>query len=159
MSYFFTADEHLGHKNIIDYCDRPFATVEEMDDEIIRRHNEVVKEGDTVYHLGDFTMKKGAEAQHYIGRLNGNHIFIKGSHDYWMEENAPTMIEKMIGYNYFVMCHYPMKSWPRSFHGSLQLFGHCHGRMTEDKNQMDVGVDTNNFYPYSFKDIINKLKK
>jgi len=37
--FFFTADEHYGHANIIRYCDRPFASVEEMDAEIIQRNN------------------------------------------------------------------------------------------------------------------------
>ena len=41
-TFFFTADEHYGHTNIIKYCDRPFASVEEMDAEIIKRHNDLV---------------------------------------------------------------------------------------------------------------------
>ena len=41
-TFFFTADEHYGHTNIINYCDRPFSSVEEMDAEIIKRQNELV---------------------------------------------------------------------------------------------------------------------
>ncbi len=44
---FFTGDEHFGHKNVIKYCNRPFSDVDEMDREIIKRHNEVV--GDAKY--------------------------------------------------------------------------------------------------------------
>ena len=51
---FFTSDLHLGHANIIRYCDRPFANVGEMDAELIRRWNETVGEEDVVYFLGDF---------------------------------------------------------------------------------------------------------
>ncbi len=35
----FTADFHLGHKNIIRYCNRPFETVEEMNQAILERLN------------------------------------------------------------------------------------------------------------------------
>ena len=41
-TFFFTADEHYGHTNIIKYCERLFASVEDMDAEIIKRHNELV---------------------------------------------------------------------------------------------------------------------
>lgn len=29
---FLTSDLHLGHKNIIRYCSRPFSSLKEMDD-------------------------------------------------------------------------------------------------------------------------------
>ena len=54
MSVFFLADTHFGDGNILRYENRPFATVEEMDRELIRRWNEKVGAGDTVFHLGDF---------------------------------------------------------------------------------------------------------
>ena len=154
---FFTADEHYGHTNIIKYCDRPFASAEEMDAEIIKRHNEVVGENDIVYHLGDFTMKGTDKAEVYIMRLNGKHVFINGSHDYW-NKNLKDIIELKVNDKYLVLCHYPMRSWPRSFHGSIQLFGHCHGSMKPEGKQMDVGVDTNDFYPYSLEQIISIMK-
>lgn len=39
----FTADFHLGHKNIVRHCNRPFDTVEEMNRTIIERLNSLVK--------------------------------------------------------------------------------------------------------------------
>jgi len=39
----FTSDTHLGHSRIIQYCERPFICHEEMEAEIIRRFNSVMK--------------------------------------------------------------------------------------------------------------------
>ena len=50
---FFTGDLHFGHENVIAFDRRPFATVEEMDAELIRRWNNKVGKGDLVYLLGD----------------------------------------------------------------------------------------------------------
>jgi predicted phosphohydrolase len=57
-----------------------------MDTEIIGRHNEFVGSQDVVIHAGDFTLAKRSIAEKYIKRLNGTHIFLKGSHDYWAEK-------------------------------------------------------------------------
>ena len=155
--YFFTADEHYGHRNLIErnYCDRPFATIDEMDAEIRKRHNEVVGSGDMVIHAGDFTLHKGDAAQAYVRKLNGNHIFLKGSHDYWLKNNVPQIWERNIEGYYIVVCHYAMRVWARSHYNSWQVYGHSHGKLAPQGKQWDVGVDANNFYPVSF----TKLKE
>lgn len=80
MRKWFTSDQHFGHQNIIKYCNRPFSSVTEMNEEIIRRHNEVVKPEDYVFFLGDFSMSfKSVEL--YAKRLNGKKHLIPGNHD------------------------------------------------------------------------------
>jgi calcineurin-like phosphoesterase family protein len=123
-TFFFTADEHYGHTNIIKFCDRPFASIEEMDAEIIKRHNELVGSQDVVIHAGDFTLTKKPFAENYIRRLNGTHIF-----------------------------HFAMRVWPRSHFNSWQLYGHSHGKLPPIGKQWDIGVDNSDFYPVSFNKI------
>jgi calcineurin-like phosphoesterase family protein len=57
-----------------------------MDAEIIRRHNDLVGPKDITIHAGDFTLAKKTSAENYIKRLNETHIFLKGSHDYWLKK-------------------------------------------------------------------------
>jgi calcineurin-like phosphoesterase family protein len=160
MKYFFTADEHYGHANIIKYCKRHFFSVKEMDEEMIKKHNEVVTAEDIVIHIGDFTLKDKKYADDIARRLTGKHIFLRGSHDYWLEDTFCLDIwEKNIEGYYIVACHYNMRIWPRSHYNSWQLFGHSHGKSEEVGKQLDVGVDTHNFYPYSFKEIREIMSK
>lgn len=86
--YFFTSDEHYGHANIIKYCNRPFNNVDEMNAELIKRHNEVVGANDTVIHAGDFCWPSAPDdARMFIRRLKGNHVFLIGSHDRWQRQS------------------------------------------------------------------------
>ncbi|MBP5230316.1 MAG: hydrolase, partial [Clostridia bacterium] len=50
---YFIADTHFGHKNILRICGRPFETIEEMNETLIRNWNERVRGSDTVYIVGD----------------------------------------------------------------------------------------------------------
>lgn len=112
-THFFTADEHFGHANIIKYYDRPFTTADEMDAEIVRRHIKVVRSKCVVIHAGDFTLSKKPYAENYIRQLNGAHIFLKGSQDYWLKKAAPVIWQRDIEGFYVVVCHYAMRVWPQ----------------------------------------------
>ena len=79
---YFTSDLHFGHENVIKFDNRPFKTVEEMDEELIRRWNAKVGKGDLVYVLGDMIWKsRNGDAEQLIKSLNGQIILIKGNHD------------------------------------------------------------------------------
>ncbi len=78
---YFTADTHCNHTNVLKYCARPFASIDERNRELIARWNAVVGPEDTVYHLGDFAMGKPSEWPTFLRQLNGvRKILIRGSH-------------------------------------------------------------------------------
>ena len=81
MNTWFTSDTHFNHEKVIEYCRRPFGSVDEMNHEIIRRWNEVVQPGDLVYHLGDFAMGDRTLIPHFLAQLNGEIALIRGNHD------------------------------------------------------------------------------
>ena len=157
--YFFTADEHYGHKNIIKYCNRPFKNTSEMDSELIARHNEVVGHDDIVIHGGDFTLKKRAAADEYIKQLKGTHVFLRGNHDGWLKGSSFDIWWKTVEGIRIVVCHYAMRVWPGSNHNSWQLYGHTHGQLEPFEKQWDIGVDNNNFYPVSYEQLIEIMKQ
>ena len=79
---YFTSDNHFGHEWVIRFDNRPFASVEEMDAEMIRRWNAKVGKGNHVYVLGDMIWKtRNNDAPGLIKSLNGQIILIKGNHD------------------------------------------------------------------------------
>ena len=81
MSAFFIADTHFGDGNILRYENRPFATVEEMDQELIRRWNETVSPEDTVYLLGDFSFYGKEKSTEILSALQGHIRLVMGNHD------------------------------------------------------------------------------
>ena len=166
MKTWITADTHFGHNNIIKYCNRPFSSVEDMDEELISLWNAVVRKNDIIYHLGDFSLKKSVDE--YLSQLNGQIKLVPGGHDYWLKkidlnkykgklEILPLYKSIKVYGERVVLCHYPMASWEASFHGSLHLHGHSHGKMEKIPNRFDVGVDCNNFEPFNLECIIENL--
>jgi calcineurin-like phosphoesterase family protein len=155
MTYFFTADEHYGHAKIIGYNDRPFDSVEEMDEALIANHNEVVSKQDVVVHAGDFCWlnRKEDVYKKYVSRLNGTHMLLIGSHDHWQPSSARYIWRKRIENNLIMVCHYAMRTWECSHYNSWHLYGHSHGLLSPIGKAYDIGVDNNNYYPVSFEQI------
>ncbi len=179
MTIYFTADHHFGHKNILKYepNNRPFKTIKEHDEFAISQWNSRVRPDDTVYHLGDFSLGDKSVVAPMLENLSGKIYFVPGGHDYrWLEAWESTFkhwrgllllsplysLEIDQGKKHplvIVLCHYAMRVWDRSHYGSLHLFGHSHGRLTipHGHRSMDVGVDTNNFKPYSLDEVVERL--
>lgn len=176
---YFTSDFHLGHANILKYCDRPFGTIGEHDKIIIQNFNDIVETYDVVYHLGDFTLGTTQWANNYIRRLKGKWVFLPGSHDKWLKGLPPFAVPSLTGQfpsvedplvtlEYpagnkeqvvIILCHYAMRVWDRSHYGSYHLYGHSHGKLPEWGWSMDVGVDAQNFRPVSLRTVLETLEK
>lgn len=157
-NYFFTADWHIDHFKIIEYCGRSFKTTEEQRETLISNANSLVGKEDIVIHAGDFCMSSDTALvyKNYVNRLNGRWIFLKGSHDKWLKDGSSHEIwESNINGQYIVVCHYAMRVWARSHYNSWQLYGHSHGKLPPMGKQLDVGVDNNNFYPFSWEQVKN----
>ena len=81
MMQWLTADLHLGHVNIIQYSNRPFSNVGEMNEAIVERWNETVGVNDRVLILGDVAMGRIDDTLKIAGRLNGFKVLLTGNHD------------------------------------------------------------------------------
>jgi len=156
---FFTADPHYGHEAIIKHNNRPFDTIEEHDETIISNYNSVVGKKDLCYILGDFAWENHIK---YLSRLNGKKILIMGNHDKMPQIAYKQFTEvalrkdiKIDGIK-ITLDHYSGKTWNCSYHDSLQLYGHSHGRIKEDRLAFDVGVDCWNLKPISFETVKRK---
>jgi calcineurin-like phosphoesterase family protein len=164
----FTADFHLGHRNIIRYCGRPFRDVGEMDSAILDRLNAAAKERDILYFLGDFCLGGAKNAERYLDGVRCTRIFfVKGNHDRTMRKLQHRFIwlgdlaEVTVRQQRIVLCHYAMRTWNQASRGSWHLYGHSHGRLPEDTDSltMDVGVDFHDFRPWHFDEIAARMRE
>ena len=172
---YFIADLHFGHNNIIKLCNRPFSSVDEMDEAFVSAWNaKVKKKADTVYIVGDLVWEK-ADPLKYIRRLNGHKVLITGNHDKkWLTKNDYSeYFDQIVPYLEIksnnvdiTLCHYPMLEWKNSRKlGSKKLgyliHGHIHNRYCDDyktlfmmPHALNAGVDINGFAPVSFEELI-----
>lgn len=153
MNIFFTGCTHYGHSNIIRLCDRPFSSVEEMDEMLIENHNKLVKKDDIVYHHGDFAFKGRQDNAEIIKKLNGKIMLIRGNHDpvLW----GPHMIEHKVNKKLIVMFHYPIEEWNGYYHGSIHTHCHTHKReLVSATRRFNVGVDACGYKPISLDELL-----
>lgn len=182
VKIFFTSDTHFGHRNILNFCERPFKDTDEMDETIIANWNNKVGKNDIVFHLGDFAFATNKRWQDLICKLNGKIILVLGNHDVvkWPGDYTMQLFERVenqmmlkIDNKYKVyLNHFPFLCYDGVYRNpqdcTIQLHGHVHERIGDigkDKDrlkyrfpyQYDVGVDNNNFTPISFEEILTKL--
>ncbi|MDQ6909338.1 MAG: metallophosphoesterase [Actinomycetota bacterium] len=176
MTTWFTADLHLGHANIIRYCNRPFANADDMDDELIDGWNAVVADDDTVWVLGDVALGRIDHTLSLVGRLRGRKILLAGNHDRcwaghgrraggWTEryldagfgEVRQGEVELDVTGVSALACHFPYRGDSQDQdryldyrpvdRGAWLLHGHVHERWRQSGRMINVGVDVWDYQP------------
>ena len=136
----YIADTHFSHSNIIRFDNRPYDTVEEMNEDLIKNWNKKVKDGDTTYILGDFCWGKEPEWIEILDRLKGNKVLIRGNHD--LKNMSRTLKDKFLYIKdrheisdfgkKIIMSHYPELAYKSSYNENVfMLHGHIHFRTNE----------------------------
>jgi len=156
---YLTADPHYHHANIIKYCNRPFGTYHQMDEALIKNHNSVVSNDDTVFFLGDFTLSRNKDViEDYLSRLNGHKHLILGNHD---EARPFTYVGcgfESVHTSYplpehnLIMVHDPSLSDACKALGYDKILcGHVHNLFEFHNGVLNVGVDIHDYKPISLE--------
>ncbi len=173
MQTFFTADTHFDDEFAIQYFNRPFHSMDEMNAVMVERWNKVVTDDDVVYHVGDFTPKDFSHFLSWANQLHGNLKILPGNVDrLWLKDFVPSekiqVLAPLLALQFpelamaeraqvIVLCHYSMQVWELSNHGSWHLFGHTHGKLKGLGKSFDVGVDCTDFVPLSLEQLVEKM--
>jgi calcineurin-like phosphoesterase family protein len=181
---YFTSDDHFFHKHILEFCERPFANAEEMNEALIENWNNKVPEDGIVFHLGDFAWGPFEKWMEVRKRLNGTIYLILGNHDRRNVKSA-RQFDELFDYHTYQMRlevehrkvyinHFPFLCYDGTYRSKedyiFQLHGHTHQRIGDKgkdakrllyrfPTQYDVGVDNNNYAPVSWYEVDTIIKK
>lgn len=145
--YWCVSDFHFNHKNIIKYCDRPFKTIEEMNQAIISNINSVVNTDDYLLCLGDWCFGRDSNKDTVITTRNAikckNISLVYGNHDDIIRKN--TGLQRLFTGCYEYLCQKIYDRWilmvhrtdtpqmykiidkfRQNYKDGVVLFGHSH---------------------------------
>lgn len=167
---FYTADLHFGHRSVIDFDNRPFTNVEEMDSVLIKLWNQKVSNEDHVYIIGDFAFRNEKSEEWYLQQLKGHKHLVIGNHDGKLLKNAVAMryfesVDKMMhisdGGVQICLCHFPLAEWNGFYKGHSHIYGHVHNRkdaawefMRTRHNAYNAGCMLYGYKPATLQEII-----
>ena len=161
---FITSDFHLNHNKSFIYYDRGYTSVEEHNNAVISKINEVCRPCDILFFLGDFCLNVTHDQfLGFINRINPRLYFLSGNHNSgWLKEYGKFCIDtfghEAIGVQwlnkitYFgnyteiywnnqfvVLSHFPLLVFNNSKFGSWHLHGHCHGKLSSSLPEAQSG--------------------
>lgn len=157
---FLIADTHFNHKKIIDYCKRPFDSIEEMNEVLIKNWNEKVSSNDLVIHIGDFGFGSFEELKQVFDRLNGIKYLVMGNHDlrggykFYKDLGFEKVYKKEFQFGIYVFSHKPKKIDD----GYINIYGHIHNSLIpkefDDDKHICISVERINYAPIKLEELL-----
>ena len=167
--FYLISDIHFGHHNILEFCNRPFANVDIMNETIFENWNATVTDEDIIIFVGDFAFAPKSVARMLWENLNGQKIMILGNHDKKMKNCYPERVSDDLneihtltykGYEIGVN-HFPPKGWANVLpDNKLFIHGHVHSNQpTTLKNVFNVSCEMTEYKPIFIDEVIKRIKK
>lgn len=161
MAIYVISDTHFNHTNIIAYCNRPFLSVEEMNEALVYNWNKTVKDTDIVYCLGDFALCNKQDIEKFVSRLNGYKILVMGNHDHatastyqkagfdevYKEETNIEFLGQHIKFSH----HRKDGGEDIEF---INIYGHVHDKPDDDAKHKCACVELWNYTPVLLEDLL-----
>lgn len=185
MTIWLISDEHHGHVNIIlpTYCNRPFTDIDDMTRGLVERHNAVVQDDDTVWHVGDFSLSE-KYVPLVLPQLRGKHILVAGNHDKCHPKYGQKAIaakQRYLEYGFseiniemqlgpFLVSHMPYlevgdighdaryAQYRPKDNGGWLLNGHVHTAWKTKNRMINIGCDVWDFTPVRYETLLEMAK-
>ena len=170
---YYISDLHIGDQRVFDLCLRPFSSLQEYENELIRRWNNKVTNDDVVFILGDIADCSLERVKEVFGCLNGRKRLIIGNHDekLLLKYLAEGIVVSAAGVKHIedagrlvFLCHYPVMDWWFGDKKIYHVYGHVHNKTDHlhqaindfyrDKTAYNASADVVNFEPVTLDELI-----
>lgn len=153
------SDLHLHHKNIIRYCDRPFATVDDMDEHLHREWRHAVGDDECILCGGDvaFGHRLNLARRELLASAPGKKMLVIGNHDFWRGE------VKTLGFDEawmalvvktdppLLVTHLPLRTVPP---GTVNVHGHVHNHPLGQGRHINICVEHTEYRPLPLEALV-----
>lgn len=175
MAVYFTSDFHFGHDREFIWKTRGYESLEDMEQDYVKKFNLVVGSDDDVYVLGDLMLgPDSARTLALVGSLNGRLHLVRGNHDTnnrWAAyKDLPNVVEMTEGQflkyekYHFYLSHFPCMTGNLEKETlkqmTLNIYGHTHQKSNfynDIPYMYHCGVDSHDGYPVAIDTIIREM--
>lgn len=167
------SDTHFWHGNILKFTDgndplapriRPFNSLADMHDEIIRKCRDVIGPRDIVHHLGDVTFGyKPWQLEATLGQIPGRKHLYLGNHDKLKGTDLLAYFEKVqlwlpMRKLRLTLSHIPLRLEELRGGTIYNVHGHTHQRILPHPNYINVCVEHTSYGPIHVDAIMECIK-
>lgn len=181
MNTFLISDSHFSHRGIVKFLradgvtkERPWDNIEEMDEALVKNWNSVVREKDTVIHLGDVVINRSALP--ILARLNGIKELVKGNHDVFRLDEYTPYFKNIHGgrsFDDFILTHIPVhpasiERWKGNVHRHTHsnkvmrsLIRNPDGKIVQeiDTRYLCVSVEQIDYTPIAWEEVKKRFEE